>query len=294
LKRRFLLLSILFISALTLSGTWLHSSAQGSIVIGRDPNFEYLRQGTVGVLTLGGPEIIGGSATVFGRNYPFFPTTQGFSSLLSVPLTTRIGEYPLQITIYRKNGSALKWEGQLRVESGEFIAEDRFILPKNKVFLLNPGIQSDEDSRLLSVYSVVTPAKYWTGPFTRPVNGPLGSSFGAVRTYNDGSTRRHTGIDITIPSGTPMLASSNGRVVYARHLDIHGNNIIIDHGWGVFSEYAHLSEIYVVPGQFVLQGDIIGLSGNTGRSTGPHTHWEIAVNGTWVSPLVFAQLKLPN
>jgi murein DD-endopeptidase MepM/ murein hydrolase activator NlpD len=77
-------------------------------------------------------------------------------------------------------------------------------------------------------------------------------------------------------------------------MDIHGNNVIIDHGWGIYSEYAHLSQRYVVPGQFVLQGDVIGLSGNTGRSTGPHIHWEIAVGGTWVSPVEFYKTKLPQ
>jgi len=155
-------------------------------------------------------------------------------------------------------------------------------------------VQQSEDRRLLSTYSIVTPVRFWDGAFTMPVNGALGSPFGSWRLYNGTVQKRHTGYDLRAAFGTPVLASASGRVVLSRPLDIHGENVVIDHGWGVFSEYAHLSARYVVPGQFVLQGDVIGLSGNTGRSTGPHLHWEIAVNGIWVNPVAFTQLKLPS
>jgi murein DD-endopeptidase MepM/ murein hydrolase activator NlpD len=141
---------------------------------------------------------------------------------------------------------------------------------------------------------MVTPERLWEGQFTVPVNGRVSSPFGSVRTFNDGTTRRHLGLDFTVPHGTPVLTSAGGRVVFARGLDIHGNCVIVDHGWGVFSSYSHLREMFVVPGQMVLQGEVVGLSGNTGRSTGPHLHWEIAVNGNRISPQTFTGIKLPN
>ena len=180
------------------------------------------------------------------------------------------------------------------MQSGGYIQEDPFSLPGNKIYLLRDDIQASENLRLLTTYSVITPDRYWEGVFTPPVNGPLSSPFGSTRLFNGIATKRHTGYDFKVPSGTPILASASGRVVLSRPMDIHGNNVVFDHGWGVFSEYAHMSVRYVVPGQFVLQGDVIGLSGTTGRSTGPHVHWEIAVNGVWVNPLQFMQVRIPS
>ncbi len=282
------------ITLLAVLGLLTRASAEQPTVVKLD--FDYIRQGTAGVILLTGPDIAAAVASALDRTYPFFPTSQGFVCLLAVPMEQRIKDYPLQITVTRRNGSTATWEGTLKVASGQFIAEDptQLIMPANKLNLLRDDVQQSEDTRLLNTYSLVTPVRYWEGMFTPPVNGPLSSPFGSFRTYNGTVTRRHTGYDFRAPAGTPVLASASGRVVLSRPLDIHGNNVVIDHGWGIYSEYAHLSERYVVPGQFVLQGDVIGLSGNTGRSTGPHVHWEIAVNGVWVNPLTFMQTKLPN
>ena len=288
--KRLLLLACALITITV--GTFKQASAQQAIIV--NLGFDYLRQGTMGVITLTGSDVTGGVATVLGRTYPFFQSSQGYSCLLAVPYDQKIQDYPLTVTIRQKDDSTQHWDGTLKVASGQFVNEPPFTIPSDKLFLLSDDIQNNEDKRLLSIYAVVTPTRYWEGAFTAPVNGALSSPFGSARTYNGVVMRRHTGQDLHAPSGTPVLASATGRVVFSRGLDIHGESIIIDHGWGVFSEYSHLSARYVVPGQFVLQGDIIGLSGNTGRSTGPHLHWEIAVNGTWVSPIPFLQTKLPN
>ena len=256
--------------------------------------FEYVRQGTAGIIQLTGPDMAGAVATTLGRNYRFYPTSQGLACVLAAPMDQKINDYPIRITITRTNGATVSWDGTFKVASGQFVEEPPFTLPGDKLFLLRDDIQQSEDLRLLSTYSMITPIKFWEGAFTMPVNGGLSSPFGSVRYYNGTVKRRHTGYDLRAPSGIPVLASASGRVVFSGPLDIHGNNIIIDHGWGIFSEYAHLSERYVVPGQFVLQGDVIGLSGSTGRSTGPHVHWEIAVNGIWVNPISFMQIRLPS
>jgi murein DD-endopeptidase MepM/ murein hydrolase activator NlpD len=269
------------------------SLAGGAIVV--NMNFDFLRQGSAGVITLTGPDMAGGVVSVLNRTYPFFPATGGFAALIAVPIEQRIKkDYPMTITVYRTDGTSANMSGTLRVESGEFIREPLFVVPSDRLYLLNMDVQTNEDARLLSVYSVVTPTRFWEGQFTLPVNAPLTSPFGSVRDYNDGTTRRHTGFDFKVASGTPIMAASSGRIAFARKLDIHGNSIIIDHGWGIFSDYSHLSQIFVVPGQRVLQGEIIGLSGNTGRSTGAHLHWEIAVDGIWVNPINFTTLKMPT
>ncbi|HLY25160.1 MAG TPA: M23 family metallopeptidase [Aggregatilineales bacterium] len=271
----------------------LHQAAADQAVI-VNLDFDNIRQGNAGVITLSGANVAGGTATALGHVYPFFSTSQGFACLLSAPMTQKIQSYPLTVTVTGKDGSIQRWDGTFKVASGEFIAEMPFSLPSNKMYLLNDDIQANEDTRLLSIYSVVTPTRFWQGQFIMPVNSSLSSPFGSWRQYNGIVQRRHTGQDLHASVGTPVLASADGRVVFSRALDIHGESVVIDHGWGVFSEYSHLSARYVVPGQVVLQGDVIGLSGDTGRSTGPHVHWEIAVNGNWVDPINFTQMKLPN
>lgn len=256
-------------------------------------DFEFIRQGQVGLISIAGEDLLGATATTMSHEYACFPTKQGAACLIAAPMDQPIKDYPLSITAVKKDGTKIPWQSSLAVASGQFIAET-LILPGELLYLLKDDVQANEDTRLLDAYSIITPIRYWEGAFTMPLNGLLQSPFGTVRQYNGKVTRRHTGQDMRAANGTPVLASASGQVVLSRPMDIHGNNIVINHGWGVYSEYAHLSERYVVPGQFVLQGDVIGLSGNTGRSTGPHIHWEIAVSDIWVNPIAFMQIKLPQ
>lgn len=268
------------------------ASAQDEVSVRFD--FQNIRQGQVGVVYVSGANLVQGTATAFEREYQCYPISGGLACLLAAPMAQVIRAYPVAFTFYRADGTVVQRGSNISVANGGFIAEP-FTLPNYLNYLLRDDIQQNEDMRLGDVYDIVTPKKYWEGTFNPPVNSPLISSFGAVRTYtNTGAVRRHTGVDLRATMGTPVLASASGRVALSRPMDIHGNNVVIDHGYGIFTEYAHLSERYVVPGQFVLQGDVIGLSGNTGRSTGPHIHWEVSVGGVVVNPLVFAGLRLPQ
>jgi murein DD-endopeptidase MepM/ murein hydrolase activator NlpD len=289
LRKQFFVI-LLFTLGLALGLT--RANAQQQIVVKIE--FDYLKQGTAGIISLTGPEIVSATAQAMDHNFPFYPTSQGLGCIIAAPMDQKIRNYPLLITITRKDGSRVSWQGSLKVSSGGFIEETPYVLPSDKVYLLRDDIQQSEDYRLTTTYDMITPQKFWEGAFTPPVNGALSSPFGSFRSFNGIARKRHTGYDFTAATGTPVLASASGRVVLSIQLPIHGNNIVIDHGWGVFTEYAHLSERYVVPGQFVLQGDVIGLSGSTGRSTGPHVHWEIAVNGIWVNPILFMQTRLPS
>ncbi len=254
--------------------------------------FKSIKQGRAGLITIDGANLASAEATALGRTTPCFPIHTGFGCLIAVPMDQAVKAYPISLAITARDGTPIAWSSTLTITSGQFLAET-LNLPNYLLYLLQDDVQANEDDRLLSAYSIVTPTRYWEGTFTPPVNSPTISPFGAVRNYNGLAPRRHTGQDFRASVGTPVLASASGQVVLSRLMDIHGNNIVIDHGWGIYSEYAHLSERYVVPGQFVVQGQIIGLSGNTGRSTGPHVHWEIAVNDVWVNPLDFAQIQLP-
>jgi murein DD-endopeptidase MepM/ murein hydrolase activator NlpD len=117
------------------------------------------------------------------------------------------------------------------------------------------------------------------GGYQWPVSGPVTSPFG----WRWG--RMHEGIDIAVPSGTPVHASAAGTVIYASWMDGYGNFVIIDHGGGIATAYGHNTSLAVTVGQHVEQGSLIAYSGSTGHSTGPHVHFEVRVNGAAVDPL---------
>jgi len=121
-------------------------------------------------------------------------------------------------------------------------------------------------------------------PSIRPVNGWVTSGFGKRTSPFTGQSEFHTGLDISNAPGTKIIAPANGRVSIAGEKLYIGNLLAIDHGHGRVTQYGHLKEILVNPGQEVKRGDVIGLIGNTGRSTGPHLHYEVLINGTPVNP----------
>ena len=124
-------------------------------------------------------------------------------------------------------------------------------------------------------------------PSIRPVDGWITSKFGYRKSPFTGSKEFHSGLDIANKSGTKLIATANGRVSYAAKKMYIGNLIIIDHGFGRVTKYGHLKKLFVKRGQKVKRGDVIGLLGNTGRSTGPHVHYEVRINGTPVNPLKY-------
>lgn len=130
----------------------------------------------------------------------------------------------------------------------------------------------------------------WEGSFLQPVQGRISTEYAEYRYVNGSLTNyRHSGIDIAAPTGTPVMADNHGIVTFASDLIISGNVVVLDHGYGIFSSFVHLDEIYVEEGQHVKKGDIIAAVGSTGYSTGPHLHWGIWKNGVWLNPWKFVE-----
>lgn len=121
----------------------------------------------------------------------------------------------------------------------------------------------------------------------RPVPGPIVSGFGQRTNPIGGGTGFHAGIDIAAPSGTPIRACRAGRVVIAGWQGGYGNTVVIDHGGGMATLYAHQSRIGVSVGEQVLAGEVIGYVGSTGNSTGPHLHFEVRISGNPVNPMPY-------
>lgn len=121
-------------------------------------------------------------------------------------------------------------------------------------------------------------------PAIRPTDGMLTSKFGMRRSPFTGRSEFHKGLDIANRKGTPVFATADGNVIYADKKSFWGNLIVIDHGHGMVTRYAHLNKFLVKPGDTVKRGQKIAEVGNTGRSTGPHLHYEVSLNGTPVDP----------
>jgi murein DD-endopeptidase MepM/ murein hydrolase activator NlpD len=125
-------------------------------------------------------------------------------------------------------------------------------------------------------------------PSIWPVAGTLRSGVGMrSNPFGGSSVEFHKGQDISAPTGTPVYATADGVVDVARWVKGYGNGIYIDHGNGISTRYGHLSRIDVVAGQTVKRGEQLGLVGSTGRSTGPHLHYEVRINGQPANPMSY-------
>jgi murein DD-endopeptidase MepM/ murein hydrolase activator NlpD len=142
-----------------------------------------------------------------------------------------------------------------------------------------------EAKRLTTLWASVTPERRWAGPFVRPVSDPANSAFGSRSILNGQPRSPHGGADFLSEAGTPIHAPNDGLVVLTGDLYYTGNTVVIDHGLGLLSLFAHLSRIDVKDGQTVKAGDVVGLVGATGRVTGPHLHWTVRLGGARVDPL---------
>ncbi len=123
--------------------------------------------------------------------------------------------------------------------------------------------------------------------FLAPITGIRTGSFGRRRVFNGQKRRPHSGMDFAADEGTPIRAPSAGKVIELGDFFFSGNLVYIDHGQGLISMFAHLDEIDVVLGERVKKGQIVGKVGATGRVTGPHLHWSLGLNGTWIDPALF-------
>jgi murein DD-endopeptidase MepM/ murein hydrolase activator NlpD len=212
---------------------------------------------------------------------------------LPVPVFTSGGIYALNLAMTPVGGVEVSVNLNIQIVDGQY-GTQYITLPADRVGLLDPGIEQNELTLLQSVTSTFNPERYFTGPMSLPAAAPMNSPFGTRRSYNGGPVDRyHNGADFAGAPGSPVLASAPGRVVLADTLNIRGNTIVIDHGWGVYTVYAHMSDRLAQPGDFVQTGSMVGTVGATGRATGAHLHWELWVNGVAVDPMQWVRQPFP-
>lgn len=143
-----------------------------------------------------------------------------------------------------------------------------------------------EQQILNKLYANSLPQLLIKEPFVMPLNSKITSIYGVRRLFNNVKRGQHLGTDFRAAIGVQIPATNRGKVVLARDLFYTGNTVILDHGLDIFTVYGHLSKTLVKEGDIVERGDLIGLSGNTGRSSGPHLHWGVKVQGQYVDGVV--------
>jgi murein DD-endopeptidase MepM/ murein hydrolase activator NlpD len=203
------------------------------------------------------------------------------------------GIFPLEITATTENGNFHTTEQLVLLVPGGYGNE--FVVIADTTYLDEEKILEEEEY-LQPFLNQTTPERYWEGRFQYPVDEPCPSSvFGLRRNYNDGLLfYYHSGLDFRVcAQNLNIYAPAAGEIILAEDLFTKGNAIYIDHGWGVVSGYAHLDEFTVDAGDFVQPGDIIGIIGDTGRSAGPHLHFEINISGTPVNPQTWLAEEFP-
>jgi murein DD-endopeptidase MepM/ murein hydrolase activator NlpD len=222
------------------------------------------------------------SVHAFDRDWAAYPAGEHqWRALVGIDLETKPGPYDL---VVRTGSGAL--HRALTVQRRAFPTRRLTVNPD----LVHPPPDQEarverEAQHLHELWDHPARERLWAPSFTRPVADPANSAFGTRSVYNGEARPPHTGADFLSPTGRPIEAPGGGRVVLAEPLYFTGNTVIIDHGLGLFSLLAHMSEIDVQAGDAVTAGQVIGKVGATGRVTGPHLHWTVRLNNARVDPL---------
>jgi murein DD-endopeptidase MepM/ murein hydrolase activator NlpD len=220
--------------------------------------------------------------------------TQKRRAFIGVDLEKTPGKYEVQVRGKLSDGTALSCSAEVEVTLGNFATESLRVNPQ----YVEPNPEQierakAESARLAAIFESVTPEKLWNGKFRLPLRGAHKSgNFGKRRILNGIPGSPHRGVDFPAPKGTPVHATQRGRVALAEELYFSGNTVVLDHGLGIYTLYGHLSSLHVKTGDMVEAGAVLGKVGTTGRSTGPHLHWGLTVDGAKVNGLDI--VKLPQ
>jgi murein DD-endopeptidase MepM/ murein hydrolase activator NlpD len=236
-----------------------------------------IRQG--GTLRIHGPRAAV-TARMKDRTIRLFPQEgAGSLGLMPIPVNQTPGEYEVELL---DSGGASVATATVSVANAHFPKQNVVIGQNLAALKPSPG----ESETTSAFRQSVSEVRYWSEPLALPVRGCMTSPFGVQRYLNGKATGDfHGGLDQRSPAGTPVHAVEGGVVKIVREWNLHGHTVGVDHGQGLESMYLHMSKFAVAEGATVQKGDVIGYVGSTGRSTAPHLHWSLYVNGVSVNPL---------
>jgi murein DD-endopeptidase MepM/ murein hydrolase activator NlpD len=241
-------------------------------------------------------ESLSGSWLSHALTFSFDSRSSMWFALAGVGFDTAPGKYTLELTGERRDGSKVSFTRKFLIAAGKYPKIQAKLTVETKFTEPTPEQlkQIDEDQKVKQDYlNRITPEREWRGEFVAPAHAEISDVYGSQRIFNGKAERPHYGLDYRVPTGTAVAAMNDGTVLLARSLYFEGNCVVIDHGQGLLTLYLHLSEITVKEGDAVKRGQEIGLSGGTGRATGPHLHVAVRWQGTYLDPARLMELSLP-
>jgi murein DD-endopeptidase MepM/ murein hydrolase activator NlpD len=271
--------------ALLLCATLLSAAtaAQESIQLPRHTPFP----GGVAVVKLGEPDSQVTEVTFNGNRVLTLRQPSGLLALVGLALDTKPGMHNLQVKA-AGDATQLSYSTAFEVKPKAYPAQHLQISPR---FLapLKSDLERIENEKPL----ILKATSHWSDTLPAslmldsPSNGRLSSNFGLRRVLNGQERAPHAGLDVAVPTGTPVRAAAAGRVINTGGYFYAGNTVFVDHGQGFITIYLHLSRIDVKEGDVVERGANLGAVGATGLVTGPHLHWGVLLNGVYVDPGLF-------
>ncbi len=220
--------------------------------------------------------------------------TKAWYGIAGVSLETRPGIYSLELKGTTSKSAEIAFSKNITVRAAKYpsitvTVAKRYTEPSKEQL---ERIHQDKTVKQ-DVFQHTDPEREWSGKFRAPVDVPISDVFGTRRTFNGKVQSMHQGLDYAAPTGTPVSAVNAGTVLLAGPLYFEGNCVVLDHGQGLLTLYLHLSEIKVKQGERITRGQEIGLSGGTGRATGPHLHLAVRWQGVYLNPASLLTLNLP-
>lgn len=227
-------------------------------------------------------------------SFRFDPRCKCWYSIAGVGLDIKPAEYPLELAGNTVHGGKVQFSQPERINEGAYpsttiTVSPQYVEPPKETL---PRIGEEQVTKK-KVFSESSPESLWHGRFRAPSPAKVTGVFGSARVYNGTKRSQHEGIDFRVRTGTPIRAANAGTVVLARNLYFEGNCVMLDHGQGLMTVYMHLSKFRVKEGDKVQAGQILGLSGGTGRATAPHLHFAVRWQGEYVNPAVLLKLSPP-
>ena len=230
--------------------------------------------------------------TIFDETIRFYDAgAAGWQGLVGIDLQVDPGVHDLTLRITPQGAAPIERVYALVVEDKAYPTRQLTVAPR---YVEPPPEVAEriarEASEQRAIFASASPDRLWRGSWGRPVPGAATSAFGSRSVFNGQPRSPHSGADFRAAEGTPVVAPNTGRVVLTGDTYFSGGSVILDHGWGLYSYFAHLSKIVVEKGDLVDPGQSVGLAGATGRVTGPHLHWTMRLNGARVDPLSVIEL----
>ncbi|WP_457749638.1 peptidoglycan metallopeptidase Pgp3 [Sulfurimonas sp.] len=218
-----------------------------------------------------------------------------YYALVPISYYEKPSQKTLQI-IYIENGKKKYKNIVLHIKAAHYKKETLHV-SASKVNPKLPKVKqriAKEYKEAMKIYNTVTNKSYLHSKFIFPMQSKITSAFGTARIYNGALKGYHSGTDFRAKTGTAIVAANDGKIVLVKKRFYSGGTVIIDHGEGIYTCYFHMSKFHVKVNQLIKKGELLGLSGKSGRVTGPHLHFSARIDGVQVDPLQLITLLNNN